>query len=65
MHKLLLSTVLLSIVVISSCSSQQAPALNESDVEAFLERVELEDKTLGPVATVSYTHLTLPTTRCG
>jgi len=46
MHKLLLSTVLLSIVVISSCSSQQAPALNESDVETFLERVELEDKTL-------------------
>ena len=54
MHKLLLSTVLLSIVVISSCSSQQAPALNESDVEAFLERVELEDKTLGPVASSAY-----------
>ncbi|MDA9675619.1 M2 family metallopeptidase [Pseudomonadota bacterium] len=54
MHKLLLSTVLLSIVVISSCSSQQAPALNESDVEAFLERVELEDKTLGPVASAAY-----------
>ncbi|MDB9934608.1 M2 family metallopeptidase [Gammaproteobacteria bacterium] len=50
MHKLLLSTVLLSIVVISSCSSQQTPALNESDVETFLEIVELEDKTLGPVA---------------
>ena len=54
MHKLLLSTVLLSIVVISSCSSQQAPAFNESDVEAFLERVELEDKTLGPVASSAY-----------
>ena len=54
MHKLLLSTVLLSIVVISSCSSQQAPALNESDVETFLERVELEDKTLGPVASSAY-----------
>ena len=54
MHKLLLSAVLLSIVVISSCSSQQAPALNESDVETFLERVELEDKTLGPVASSAY-----------
>ncbi|MDA9954916.1 M2 family metallopeptidase [Gammaproteobacteria bacterium] len=54
MHKLLLSTVLLTIVVISSCSSQQAPALNESDVETFLERVELEDKTLGPVASSAY-----------
>ncbi|MDC1107522.1 M2 family metallopeptidase [Gammaproteobacteria bacterium] len=54
MHKLLLSTVLLSIVVISSCSSQQAPALDESDVETFLERVELEDKTLGPVASSAY-----------
>ena len=54
MHKLLLSTVLLSIVVISSCSSQQAPAFNESDLEAFLERVELEDKTLGPVASSAY-----------
>ena len=54
MHKLLLSTVLLSIVVISSCSSQQTPALNESDVETFLERVELEDKTLGPIASSAY-----------
>ena len=54
MHKLLLSTLLLSIVVISSCSSQQASALNESDVETFLERVELEDKTLGPVASSAY-----------
>ena len=54
MHKLLLSTVLLSIVVISSCSSQQTPALNESDVETFLERVELEDKALGPVASSAY-----------
>jgi len=54
MHKLLLSTVLLSIVVISSCSSQQAPALNEFDVETFLERVEIEDKTLGPVASSAY-----------
>ncbi|MDC3381153.1 M2 family metallopeptidase [Gammaproteobacteria bacterium] len=54
MHKLLLSTVLLSIVVISSCSSQQAPVLDESDVETFLERVELEDKTLGPVASSAY-----------
>ena len=45
---------MLSIVVISSCSSQQAPALNESDVETFLERVELEDKTLGPVASSAY-----------
>ncbi|MDB3877585.1 M2 family metallopeptidase [Gammaproteobacteria bacterium] len=41
-------------VVISSCSSQQAPALNESDVETFLERVELENKTLGPVASSAY-----------
>ena len=54
MHKLLLSTLLLSIVVISSCSSQQASTLNESDVETFLERVELEDKTLGPVASSAY-----------
>jgi len=54
MHKLLLSTLLLSIVVISSCSSQQGSALNESDVETFLERVELEDKTLGPVASSAY-----------
>ena len=54
MHKLLLSTLLLSIVVISSCSNQQTSPLNESDVEAFLERVELEDKTLGPVASSAY-----------
>ena len=54
MHKLLLSTLLLSIVVISSCSNQQTSTLNESDVEAFLERVELEDKTLGPVASSAY-----------
>ena len=53
MHKLLLSTLLLSIVVISSCSNQQTSPLNESDVEAFLERVELEDKTLGPRSKLS------------
>jgi len=54
MYKLLLSTLLLSIVVISSCSSQESRALNESDVETFLERVELEDKTLGPIASSAY-----------
>ena len=54
MYKLLLSTLLFSIVVISSCSSQETRALNESDVETFLERVELEDKTLGPIASSAY-----------
>ena len=54
MYKLLLSTLLFSIIVISSCSSQETRALNESDVETFLERVELEDKTLGPIASSAY-----------
>ena len=54
MYKLLLSTIFLSILVLSSCSSEQANALNESDVEAFLQRVELEDKTLGPIASSAY-----------
>ena len=54
MNKLLLSSLLLSIFVISSCSSQQSNVLNESDAEAFLERVELEDKTLGPIASSAY-----------
>ena len=54
MNKCLLSTLLLSIFVISSCSSQQSNVLNESDAEAFLERVELEDKTLGPIASSAY-----------
>ena len=54
MNKLLLSSLLLSIFVISSCSSQQSNVLSESDAEAFLERVELEDKTLGPIASSAY-----------
>ncbi len=54
MYKLLLSTIFLSILVLSSCSSEQANALNESDVEAFLQRVELEDKTLGPIVSSAY-----------
>jgi len=54
MNKFLLSTLFLSILTISSCSSQQDNVLTESDAEAFLERVELEDKTLGPVASSAY-----------
>ena len=49
MYKFFFSA-LLSIFLFSSCSSEQTNTLNESDVEAFLERVELEDKTLGPIA---------------
>ena len=49
MYKFFFSA-LLAIFLFSSCSSQQTNTLNESDVEAFLERVELEDKTLGPIA---------------
>ena len=54
MHKFLLSTIFLSILVISSCSNEQSNALTESDAEAFLQRVELEDKTLGPIASSAY-----------
>ncbi|MDA8613281.1 M2 family metallopeptidase [Gammaproteobacteria bacterium] len=54
MYKFLLSTVFLSILVLSSCSTEQPSALTESDVEAFLQRVELEDKTLGPIVSSAY-----------
>ena len=54
MYKFLLSTIFLSILVLSSCSSEQPNALTESDVEAFLQRVELEDKTLGPIVSSAY-----------
>ncbi|NBW84494.1 MAG: peptidase M2 family protein [Proteobacteria bacterium] len=54
MYKFLLSTVFLSILVLSSCSKEQPSALTESDVEAFLQRVELEDKTLGPIVSSAY-----------
>ena len=54
MYKFLLSTIFFSILVLSSCSSQQANALTESDAEAFLQRVELEDKTLGPIVSSAY-----------
>ena len=54
MYKFLLSTIFLSILVLSSCSSEQPNALTESDVEKFLQRVELEDKTLGPIVSSAY-----------
>ena len=54
MYKFLLSTIFFSILVFSSCSSQQPNALTESDAEAFLQRVELEDKTLGPIVSSAY-----------
>ena len=54
MYKFLLSTIFLSILVLSSCSNEQPNALTESDVEAFLQRVELEDKTLGPIVSSAY-----------
>ena len=54
MYKFLLSTIFFSILVFSSCSSQQSNALTESDAEAFLQRVELEDKTLGPIVSSAY-----------
>ena len=53
MYKFFFSA-LLSIFLFSSCSSEQTNTLNESDVEAFLERVELEDKTLGPIASSAF-----------
>ena len=54
MYKFLLSTIFLSILVLSSCSSEQPYALTESDVEEFLQMVELEDKTLGPIVSSAY-----------
>ena len=54
MYKFLLSTIFFSILVFSSCSSQKPNALTESDAEAFLQRVELEDKTLGPIVSSAY-----------
>jgi len=54
MHKFLLSTIFFSILALSSCSSQQSNSLTESDAEAFLQRVELEDKTLGPIVSSAY-----------
>jgi peptidyl-dipeptidase A len=54
MYKFLLSTIFLSILVLSSCSSEQPNALTESDVEEFLQMVELEDKTLGPIVSSAY-----------
>ena len=54
MYKFLLSTIFLSILVLSSCSSEQPNVLTESDVEEFLQRVELEDKTLGPIVSSAY-----------
>jgi len=54
MYKFSLSTIFLSILVLASCSSEQPNALTESDVEKFLQRVELEDKTLGPIVSSAY-----------
>ena len=54
MYKFFLPTFFLFILVLSSCSSEQTNALTESDVEAFLQRVELEDKTLGPIVSSAY-----------
>ena len=54
MSKFLLSTIFLSILVLSSCSSEHSNALTASDAEAFLQRVELEDKTLGPIVSSAY-----------
>ena len=54
MYKFLLPTIFLFILILSSCSSEQTNALTESDVEAFLQRVELEDKTLGPIVSSAY-----------
>ena len=54
MYKFLLPTIFLSILILSSCSSEQANALTESDVEAFLQRVELEDNTLSPNVSSAY-----------
>ena len=48
MYKFSLSTIFIFILFLSSCSSEKPNALTESDAEAFLQRVELEDKTLGP-----------------
>tara|TARA_B100001250_G_scaffold12115_1_gene10574 strand:- start:7781 stop:9610 length:1830 start_codon:yes stop_codon:yes gene_type:complete len=54
MYKFLLSTIFLSILALSSCSTEQPNDLTELDVEAFLQRVELEDKTLGPIVSSAY-----------
>ena len=54
MYKFLLSTIFILILVISSCSSEKSNALTESDAEAFLQSVELEDKTLGPIVSSAY-----------
>ena len=54
MYKFSLSTIFIFILFLSSCSSEKPNALTESDAEAFLQRVELEDKTLGPIVSSAY-----------
>ena len=54
MYKFSLSTIFIFILFLSSCSSEKPNSLTESDAEAFLQRVELEDKTLGPIVSSAY-----------
>ena len=54
MYKFSLSTIFIFILFLSSCSSEKPNSLTESDAEAFLHRVELEDKTLGPIVSSAY-----------
>ena len=54
MYKLLLPIIIFSTLFFSSCSNNSSNTLTESDVDAFLQRVELEDKTLGPIVSSAY-----------
>ncbi|MBD63071.1 MAG: peptidyl-dipeptidase [Gammaproteobacteria bacterium] len=54
MYKLLLPIIIFSTLFFSSCSSDQSNTLTESDVDAFLQRVELEDKAFGPIVSSAY-----------
>ena len=45
-----LFSLLITIFILVSCSSNDSEIKTISDVESFLEKVEQENKTLGPVA---------------
>jgi len=49
-----LFSLVISIFILVSCSSNDSEVKTISDVESFLEKVEQEDKTLGPVISSAY-----------
>ena len=52
MNKLFILVITIFITV--SCSTNDSKVKTISDVESFLEKVEQEDKTLGPVISSAY-----------